>query len=767
MRTESLAVMENRLSDTSAPCHNLPRKSKRRSSRRSNATDAWNCGQQNNQDGGLMSGVEYHHPRMLWSSNMPQNVQGSGQRLFTAMSDPSVCGYSAMPVTYTMQPVSLPPMYSLYQPVPLPNVRTVHHGTSRPVRSERSAKICHKVSNSSANGCGNAQENGLESTVHIAHQNGDYASLPPTADSGVNGDELNSEHRRYSDPGLGPAKVSSHPDSDDSGESESSVITIGHTNKLALSLMEQITDLKKYNSQLFKELSVTKSYFESMKAELVQYKHCASSDYQPGMLSEFIREIREANKKYEEGLIAKVTSLLEERYSQQAKEIEALKNQLSKVTDEYEESKKRIATLEEELTALKLSATNGGREIAAFEEETLALRRELQEARASRTLAENHAAKCVNLAVPRSVTPVTYESSDITSTPVRTALSDTRCLSPVPDTLTADTTSTPISTSVATSVFRSSCSAEVASPLVIETTLTRNRTDSGVVVSSDSSPEPQTMAMKTDKLDQTPEAISASCQPVLGSANDETAARCNTENPGVTRADPVTNLVYSARLANLLYYGLLDTKAIYEMYCERNPLVGEEKKTTTNVAQADDDLFTEIFAESTEVDLPAASRNGHEAGIAPLNSLEEQNGSSKKSSGDTASKAEGSSTEGSPSSLESFSATLFGLKKRRKKSHSKRSSNESDKLGKIRQRDAVLGDRIMSSCSNAKHSCDRMNGNRFVVDDSRASRAIVDVPDVAVVDGGSFVPKDLCSTRILTSRVLTAPSRATYTTAYI
>lgn len=40
---------------------------------------------------------------------------------------------------------------------------------------------------------------------------------------------------------------------------------------------------------------------------------------------EFIREIREANKKYEEGLVAKVTSMLEEKYSQQAAEIEELK----------------------------------------------------------------------------------------------------------------------------------------------------------------------------------------------------------------------------------------------------------------------------------------------------------------------------------------------------------------------------------------------------------------------------------------------------------
>lgn len=233
------AIPVHRFSDASAPLWHNRDNTKRRSNHRKKNRDTWTCGQRSSQDGGLVSGVEYQ-PRMLWPSSVPQNVQGSGQRLFAAMSDPSVCGYSAMPVTYTMQPVSLPPMYSLYQPVPVPNVRTVHHNTSRPVRSERSANVCSKISNSSANGCGSAQENGLESAIHNVHQNGDYASLPPTADSGINGDELNSEHRRYSDPGLGPAKVSSHLDSDDSVESESSVITIGRTNKLALLLMEQV-----------------------------------------------------------------------------------------------------------------------------------------------------------------------------------------------------------------------------------------------------------------------------------------------------------------------------------------------------------------------------------------------------------------------------------------------------------------------------------------------------------------------------------------------
>jgi len=83
----------------------------------------------------------------------------------------------------------------------------------------------------------------LEPTVHITLQNGDYASLPPTAnkDSGVNSDELNSEHRRYSDPGLGPAGNSAHSDSDsDSVESGSSITTISRSNKLVLSLIEQV-----------------------------------------------------------------------------------------------------------------------------------------------------------------------------------------------------------------------------------------------------------------------------------------------------------------------------------------------------------------------------------------------------------------------------------------------------------------------------------------------------------------------------------------------
>ncbi|XP_020291782.1 AP2/ERF domain-containing protein PFD0985w isoform X4 [Pseudomyrmex gracilis] len=367
MQIKPTAKMEKRLSDPSrSPRQNLPnhsRKSKRRSSRKNNlvdtALDMWPNNPQNDQDVGLMSGTEY--PQMLWqSASVPQNVPGNGQRLFTAMSDPSVCGYSPMPVTYTMQPVSLPGMYRIYQPMAMPNIRA-SHGRRRHHCNEHLANVQSVTNNTIANGYGSLQENGhLESTVNSAYQNGDYASLPPTAnkDSSINSDELNAEHRRYSDPGLGPAENVHHSDSDsESIESGSSITTISCSNKLVLSLIEQMTELKKCNSLLFKELSETKTNLENVKAKLAYCKYNSPTDYQPGMLSELVREIREANKNCEESLTIKVKAIFEERYNHQAREVEELRNQISQVVKEKENSDQRIAKLEEEVTALKLSAT--------------------------------------------------------------------------------------------------------------------------------------------------------------------------------------------------------------------------------------------------------------------------------------------------------------------------------------------------------------------------------------------------------------------------
>jgi hypothetical protein len=210
-----------------------------------NATlDTWGNDPRNDPNGGLASGMGCP-PRMLWqSTGVSQNVPTNGQRLFTAMSDPSVCGYSPMPMAYTMQPVSLPAMCRMYQPMPIPSVRNAPSGR-RHRCNEYPMNVYQNANNNIANGYGNLQENkALESTIHVAYQNGDYTSLPPTAnrDNGINSDELNSEHRRYSDPGLGPADDVPHSDSDDSDsiESGSSITTIGRSNKLVLSLVEQV-----------------------------------------------------------------------------------------------------------------------------------------------------------------------------------------------------------------------------------------------------------------------------------------------------------------------------------------------------------------------------------------------------------------------------------------------------------------------------------------------------------------------------------------------
>lgn len=56
-------------------------------------------------------------------------------------------------------------------------------------------------------------------------------------------------------------------------------------NRSLSNIMLQMTELKKCNSQLFKELSETKSNLENVKAKTAQCKHSSPADYQPGMLS--------------------------------------------------------------------------------------------------------------------------------------------------------------------------------------------------------------------------------------------------------------------------------------------------------------------------------------------------------------------------------------------------------------------------------------------------------------------------------------------------
>ncbi|XP_011634863.1 uncharacterized protein LOC105425691 isoform X2 [Pogonomyrmex barbatus] len=795
MRIEPPAGMEQRLPNTSGPSRQIPsnnlRKSKRRSNRRNNLLDTildtWPNDPQNNQEGDLVAGMEYP-PRMLWqSTGVQQNVPGNGQRLFTAMSDPSVCGYSPMPMTYAMQPVSLPTMYRMYQPMPVPNIRTVQN-RHRHHCNKYLANVRPNANNTIVNGYGNLQENGiLESAVHIAHQNGDYASLPPTAnkDSGVNSDELNSEHRRYSDPGLGPAEKSSRSDSDDSDsiESGSSITTISRSNKLVLSLIEQMTELKKCNSQLFKELTETKSSLENVKTKLSQCKHNTPTDYQPGMLSELICEIREANRNCEENLGIKIKSMIEEKCNQQAKEVNELKNQLEKFIREKEESDERVAKLEEEVTVLKLSATNEGREIAAFEEETLALRRELQEARASRTLAENHAAKCVNFAVSRSVTPVTFDTPCMTSTPVRTALTDTlSLLSTVPSVISSHTSS-------AFSVLRSRPAEVAVLQSVLETASQNSGTDSGSVFREDS---PRPTGSEGNRCSET---SSTSCQIAVTCIGKDDVTNAigieswnNIEKPNSKNTDIETLCKKSPKRETLSAVQFDDYLILRDQQEARNvdvknddkgkpsAVTDKEKKTKclmTEEERTTKCLMTDILKESTddqlaekyaEVEVPSITeRDETKIDFGPLRVLEE----SKDLFDELLNINNINKSEKliNRSYDDKFWKKLCKFQNQR--GSFKKSRRKKENLKEVYDITSKYYTTLSCSSSSNEGNCDTASEDENCYPDNCANRAITEVPDVVVVGGGSIVPKDLCSTRTLTSRTQTAPSRATYTTAYI
>ncbi|XP_050475185.1 uncharacterized protein LOC126866095 isoform X2 [Bombus huntii] len=695
------------------------KKNKKRPSKKSSMLSSWTNNFQNDQNNDIVPGMEY--PQLLWQSNMPQNFQNNGQRLFTTTSDPSMCGYTQMPMTYTMEPVSLPTMYRLYQPVPVSGIRAVH---SRPRRHCNQNQPLNLNMNSMANGYTSLQENGGGSPVPANYQNGDYASLPSTANknNGINGDEINSEHRRYSDPGLGSAEapVQSQSEDSDSADSGSSITTVGRSNKLVLSLIEQMTELKKSNNQLFKELNETKSEIGSMKTKLAV---CSSSDYQPGMLSDFIREIRQANKTYEEVLVSKVKFMIEEKLNQRSLEVANLNNQIMKLTEEKEESDRRIAKLEEEVAMLKLNVNNEGREIAAFEEETLALRRELQEARASKCLAENHAAKCVNA---RSVTPVaTFDTTQsyVTSTPVRTALSDTCSLIPAPP------SSTPSLSSIVpqhiTSLLRSR-TADLAHHFVADKT--------NVYPTVDCSSPTTSINASWSLDDQCQVSSSGNQSPLIVTAS-------NSFEQHRTDVSLDESSTFSAsELA--LETNSCDQREDHDLVLVEHRLEenSSSKKTKDEDTARDDEPKTDS---TTTKNLGAISSNVQE----------KRTRESKKEA-----------------ELSRVHHQRIGSKKSRKKkgsSVSKRSFVETDKGGTVAERnDSGTKDARRTVSEDEDRS--RLNGGDDDVDDGdETSRAITEIPEVTVVGGGSFVPKDLCSTGILTSRVLTAPSRATYTTAYI
>lgn len=370
-----------------------------------------------------------------------------------------------------------------------------------------------------------------------------------------------------------------------------------------------------------------------------------------------------------------------------------------------------------------MARSNEGREIAAFEEETLALRRELQEARASKCLAENHAAKCVNA---RSVTPVaTFDTTQsyVTSTPVRTALSDTCSLIPAPPSSTSSLSS--IVPQHITSLLRSR-TADLAHHFVADKT--------NVYRTADCSSPTTSINASWSLDDQCQVSSSGNQSPLIVTASNSFEQHRTDVSLEESSNFSASELALETRSSDQRED---DDLILVEHRLEEN---SSSKKTKDEDMVRDDELKTDS---ATTKSIGATSSNAQEKKLRE-------------------SKKEVELSRGHHQRV--------GSKKSRKKkgsSVSKRSFVETDKGGTVAERnDSGTKDARRTVSEDEDRS--RLNGGDDDVDgDDETSRAITEIPEVTVVGGGSFVPKDLCSTGILTSRVLTAPSRATYTTAYI
>jgi hypothetical protein len=412
--------------------------------------------------------------------------------------------------------------------------------------------------------------------------------------------------------------------------------------------------------------------------------------------------------------------------------------------------------------------SNEGREIAAFEEETLALRRELQEARASRNLAENHAAKCVNFAVSRSVTPVTFDTPCITSTPVRTALAETRSLPPVLPSATSSHTF-----SVCSSSALRSRSAEVMALFVSEAR-TEDR-NSGSASCEDS---PRSTKDENDRSG----TASALCQSEATDTMNDRAV--NAAEIGSKReAENQRSELTAKNFWQLCMTELADclTSSDQKRTCDTDTARrnnGEEERpstikeeTQTNLLNAAEgggagdqqppenpaEVETQLLAEQKiETETPVSS----DTGVV----VEERKDANEQSSDQTSKiDIERSVDHASWQRLYAFQRGSC-KKSRRKKCELRRCLSETDKFSKSQH----WGSKVSIGTSySSSTGTSRGMVNESCPNGDHMNRAITEVPEVTVVGGGSIMPKDLCSTGPLTSRTKTAPSRATYTTTYI
>lgn len=130
---------------------------------------------------------------------------------------------------------------------------------------------------------------------NMSHVNGDtteYLSLPV-----VNADQNDdTSKRRYSDPGL--------PNESDSSSNS-------FEDRIIQKLTQQVNTLKENNRKLSREVMEMRIELNMIKQQ--QNLRHYDRDYEPGMLADVIREVRDAARVREDALLAKVKHIIEEK----------------------------------------------------------------------------------------------------------------------------------------------------------------------------------------------------------------------------------------------------------------------------------------------------------------------------------------------------------------------------------------------------------------------------------------------------------------------
>ncbi|XP_018331006.1 uncharacterized protein LOC108740959 isoform X2 [Agrilus planipennis] len=201
----------------------------------------------------------------------------------------------------------------------------------------------------------------------LQNEPNEYMSLPV-----VNGDENENsrDRRRFSDPGL-PC------DSDSSSHS--------CEKRIVKDLMQEIDFLKDSNQKLAGEINELRMEVNILKQQ--QNMKYNDREYEPGMLAEVIKEIRDAARVREDALLSKIKHMIEEKqFSMTQFHMATEKNRHNERLTKLEEQMKNLST--SSITRDDLSLTEEGissaKQVLELEREALTLRRELQETRAKK-----------------------------------------------------------------------------------------------------------------------------------------------------------------------------------------------------------------------------------------------------------------------------------------------------------------------------------------------------------------------------------------------